>query len=105
ALDFLSSSATSPTVSPASPSATPDQSKSPTPSPTASPNSPSGGRKQPKSSTPGPIAVPAGSRTFDGKTQFDPKLWSGMQWREVGPFRGGRAIAIEGVSGEPNTYY
>ena len=37
--------------------------------------------------------------------QIDPKLFSGMQWRQVGPFRGGRALAIEGVPGEPNTYY
>jgi photosystem II stability/assembly factor-like uncharacterized protein len=35
----------------------------------------------------------------------DPKLFSGMQWRQVGPFRGGRALAIEGVPGEPNTWY
>lgn len=28
-----------------------------------------------------------------------------MKWRQVGPFRGGRALAIEGVPGEPNTYY
>ena len=28
-----------------------------------------------------------------------------MKWREIGPFRGGRALAIEGVPGEPNTYY
>ncbi|MFN2476236.1 MAG: glycosyl hydrolase [Chthoniobacterales bacterium] len=28
-----------------------------------------------------------------------------MKWRQVGPFRGGRADAIEGVPGEPNTYY
>ena len=28
-----------------------------------------------------------------------------MQWREIGPFRGGRGVAIEGVPGEPNTYY
>ncbi len=28
-----------------------------------------------------------------------------MKWRLVGPFRGGRALAIEGVPGEPNTYY
>ncbi len=28
-----------------------------------------------------------------------------MEWREIGPFRGGRALAIEGVPGEPNTYY
>ncbi len=37
--------------------------------------------------------------------QVDPKLFSGMQWRQVGPFRGGRALAIEGVPGEPNTWY
>jgi photosystem II stability/assembly factor-like uncharacterized protein len=36
---------------------------------------------------------------------FDEKLWNGMKWRLVGPFRGGRALAIEGVPGEPNTYY
>jgi photosystem II stability/assembly factor-like uncharacterized protein len=28
-----------------------------------------------------------------------------MQWRQVGPFRGGRGLAIEGVVGEPNVYY
>ena len=28
-----------------------------------------------------------------------------MQWRQVGPFRGGRALAIEGVPGESNTWY
>ena len=28
-----------------------------------------------------------------------------MQWRQVGPFRGGRALTIEGVPGEPDTYY
>ena len=28
-----------------------------------------------------------------------------MQWREVGPFRGGRALAIAGVPSEPNTYF
>ena len=28
-----------------------------------------------------------------------------MQWRQIGPFRGGRALTIEGVVGEPDTYY
>src|SRR5437016_3947762 len=37
--------------------------------------------------------------------QVDPKLFSGMRWRVVGPFRGGRALAIEGVPDEPNTWY
>jgi photosystem II stability/assembly factor-like uncharacterized protein len=36
---------------------------------------------------------------------IDEKLFSGMQWRQVGPFRGGRALAIEGIAGEPGTYY
>src|ERR1700704_4181862 len=36
---------------------------------------------------------------------IDQKLFGGMKWRQVGPFRGGRALAIEGVPGEPNTYY
>jgi photosystem II stability/assembly factor-like uncharacterized protein len=36
---------------------------------------------------------------------IDEKLFRGMQWRQVGPFRGGRALAVEGVLGEPGTYY
>jgi photosystem II stability/assembly factor-like uncharacterized protein len=32
-------------------------------------------------------------------------LYSGMKWRLVGPFRGGRALAVEGITGEPNVYY
>lgn len=35
----------------------------------------------------------------------DEKLFKGMQWRQIGPFRGGRGLAIEGVIGEPNVYY
>src|SRR5215471_1643731 len=29
----------------------------------------------------------------------------GLQWRQIGPFRGGRALAVTGVIGQPNTYY
>jgi photosystem II stability/assembly factor-like uncharacterized protein len=28
-----------------------------------------------------------------------------MRWRLVGPFRGGRALAIEGIAGDPATFY
>src|SRR6201997_1528798 len=38
-------------------------------------------------------------------SQIDQKLFGGMKWRQIGPFRGGRALAIEGVPGEANTYY
>jgi len=36
---------------------------------------------------------------------FDPALFSGMRWRLVGPFRGGRALTATGVPGEPDHFY
>ena len=44
-----------------------------------------------------PTPVPPGA--------IDEKLFNGMRWRQIGPFRGGRALAVEGVVGEPDTYY
>src|SRR5215467_4651979 len=35
----------------------------------------------------------------------DEKLFGAMRWRQVGPFRGGRALAVTGVPGEPNVFY
>src|SRR4029079_13339136 len=49
--------------------------------------------------------LPAGSPTPTPPGTIDEKLFNGMQWRQIGPFRGGRALAIEGVPGEPDTYY
>jgi photosystem II stability/assembly factor-like uncharacterized protein len=37
--------------------------------------------------------------------QYDPALFSGMQWRLIGPFRGGRSLTAVGVPGQPNTFY
>jgi photosystem II stability/assembly factor-like uncharacterized protein len=36
---------------------------------------------------------------------FDPAFFKDMKWRVVGPFRGGRVLAVTGVPGEPNVYY
>src|SRR5206468_6815799 len=44
-----------------------------------------------------PSPTPAGAT--------DEKLFKGMQWRQIGPFRGGRALTIEGVPGEPDAYF
>src|SRR5947199_4667883 len=35
----------------------------------------------------------------------DESLFRAMRWRQVGPFRGGRALAVTGVPGEPNGFY
>jgi photosystem II stability/assembly factor-like uncharacterized protein len=37
--------------------------------------------------------------------QVDPKLFQGMEWRNIGPFRGGRSVAVAGVATDPITYY
>ncbi|MEZ5041264.1 MAG: glycosyl hydrolase [Saprospiraceae bacterium] len=36
---------------------------------------------------------------------FKEDLYKGMEWRLVGPFRGGRSGTVTGVPGEPNLYY
>src|ERR1700687_3832200 len=36
---------------------------------------------------------------------FDQKLFSEMRWRCIGPFRGGRTVAISGVPRQPNVFY
>ena len=38
-------------------------------------------------------------------SQVDTTLIGGMKWRQIGPFRGGRVLAVAGVPGDPNTYY
>src|ERR1041385_1469765 len=37
--------------------------------------------------------------------QPDPNLYSGLHWRMIGPFRGGRVNAVSGVVGQPDTFY
>src|SRR6201998_2020694 len=37
--------------------------------------------------------------------QYDQKLFSEMRWRCIGPFRGGRTVAIIGVPEQPNVFY
>jgi photosystem II stability/assembly factor-like uncharacterized protein len=38
-------------------------------------------------------------------TTYDQSLYSGIRWRELGPFRGGRSSTITGVHHNPNLYY
>lgn len=38
-------------------------------------------------------------------TTFDDKLYHGLEWRSIGPFRGGRSASVTGVPGKPNLYY
>ncbi|HEV8613826.1 MAG TPA: hypothetical protein VGQ73_09945, partial [Gemmatimonadales bacterium] len=37
--------------------------------------------------------------------QQEAELYSGLRWRLLGPFRGGRVAAVSGVPGRPNEFY
>ncbi len=43
--------------------------------------------------------------TSEPSVSFKSELFSGMEWRSIGPFRGGRSAAVAGVPGKPNLYY
>jgi photosystem II stability/assembly factor-like uncharacterized protein len=36
---------------------------------------------------------------------YDEKLYNALEWRNIGPFRGGRSAAVTGVPGKSNLYY
>lgn len=36
---------------------------------------------------------------------FPPELTNGLKWRLIGPFRGGRVVAVAGVPGDSTTFY
>ncbi len=46
-------------------------------------------------------ATPATAATLS----YDEALYNSIQWRSIGPFRGGRSAAVTGVPGKPNLYY
>jgi len=44
-------------------------------------------------------------RPLLAQAPVDPGVLSGLRWRMIGPFRGGRVNAVSGVPGQPNTFY
>ena len=36
---------------------------------------------------------------------FDDKFFGDLRWRSIGPHRGGRALAVTGVRGQPELFY
>ena len=42
---------------------------------------------------------------FGAAAQVNSDLFSGLQWRNVGPYHGGRIASVSGVIGEPGTFY
>ncbi len=51
------------------------------------------------------FATPPSRAPAAGARVVSPVLYTGMHWRNIGPFRGGRALAVMGVTGDPNRFY
>jgi photosystem II stability/assembly factor-like uncharacterized protein len=52
-----------------------------------------------------PLAAAAPKKAAPAGPAVDAALFGSLEWREVGPYRGGRAAAVEGVRGDRSTYY
>lgn len=62
---------------------------------------PSFAQKKKKATAPAAAATTASA----AKVDFDEALYNAIQWRSVGPYRGGRSAAVTGVPGKPNLFY
>jgi photosystem II stability/assembly factor-like uncharacterized protein len=44
-------------------------------------------------------------RALAQQARIDASVYSGLRWRSIGPFRGGRVNGVSGVPGQSNTFY
>src|SRR5258705_12512331 len=55
------------------------------------------------------LTVPSLASSLRAQTSSAPgvpdSFFSAMEWRCIGPHRGGRVLAVSGVRGEPSTFY
>ena len=52
-----------------------------------------------------PDANAQSRRAKKAQTQFSPELHESVQYRSIGPFRGGRSAAVVGVANQPKVFY
>ncbi len=54
-----------------------------------------------------PVLLHAQKKNTAGKPTitYDEKLYNAIEWRSIGPYRGGRSAAVTGVAGKPNLFY
>ena len=50
-------------------------------------------------------AVWSRSSGVEAQSPLNPNLYSGLRWRMLGPFRGGRVDTVSGVPGRPHEFY
>src|SRR5262245_54403419 len=50
-------------------------------------------------------AIIANSNSSHAQQASQSNPLSGLRWRNIGPFRGGRSVAVAGVASQPMVYY
>jgi len=43
--------------------------------------------------------------TLVSAQNFEPQYYSGLQWRMIGPFRGGRTVGAAGIADQANVFF
>jgi photosystem II stability/assembly factor-like uncharacterized protein len=56
-------------------------------------------------SPPWAIGSKEGDKSGSVRPKEVPEVFAGLSFRSIGPFRGGRSVAVRGVRGEPLTFY
>jgi len=49
--------------------------------------------------------VTGAAHKLTAQTTYDSSAFTGLKWREIGPFRGGRSVAVAGSAARPMEYY
>jgi len=49
--------------------------------------------------------LPSSSNAQDQSGAYDSQFYDQLEWRNIGPYRGGRSLAAAGSPGRPNEYY
>ncbi|HYV98191.1 MAG TPA: glycosyl hydrolase [Gemmatimonadaceae bacterium] len=52
-----------------------------------------------------PVALPFAFAVVASAQTIDTLAFAGLRWREVGPYRGGRSVAVAGSAARPNEYW
>jgi photosystem II stability/assembly factor-like uncharacterized protein len=50
-------------------------------------------------------SIPLNPGQVSGSSMLDTTALNSLKWRELGPFRGGRSVAVTGSAARPNEYY
>jgi len=52
-----------------------------------------------------PFASDAQRKKAEQTIHYEEKIYDALEWRGIGPFRGGRSAAVTGVANQPNLFY